>query len=338
MKSNSSPWLAGVLIAAAVVPSSGAAQSAAAPQIFAFESDEFWLDLHHYLYVLGRAKSGAADATREAVANAPAEAERVLQSLSEEERTAWTAAVDAYAANLSRRDLIFDRDLASLTLALAAADEVPSLADAAVAPDARNWLERVAPIYRRAWWPEHRAANRAFKASTQALVDRNGRAALDFVVRAYGLPWPEPGYPVHLVAYAHALGNYSTTGNLLVMSTNPNPTSRGSLPLEIALHEGMHQWDAAMMGMLRAAAPGKPMPTDLPHALIWMTAGEAVRRSVDGHVPFAEAFGLWSRGLARLRPALERHWLPYLEGAGTREEALAAVVIDSASAAPAGAR
>jgi hypothetical protein len=38
--------------------------------------DEFWLNLHHFLYVVGRAQAKTGDAKREAVADAPAEDDR----------------------------------------------------------------------------------------------------------------------------------------------------------------------------------------------------------------------------------------------------------------------
>ena len=54
--------LAIVLIVGAVtIPSTPA--HAQAP-IFRFETDEFWLNLHKFLYVLGRAQNKAADASR----------------------------------------------------------------------------------------------------------------------------------------------------------------------------------------------------------------------------------------------------------------------------------
>ena len=48
---------------------------AASSTIFRFESDELWLNLHQFLYVLGRAEAGMADAKRDAVSGAPADAE-----------------------------------------------------------------------------------------------------------------------------------------------------------------------------------------------------------------------------------------------------------------------
>lgn len=42
-------------------------------------------------------------------------------------------------------------------------------------------------------------------------------------------------------------------------------------------------------------------------------------------VPYAEAAGIWNRGMARFREPLGDVWKPWLDGRGTREEALAAL-------------
>src|SRR6185369_3529582 len=39
--------------------------------IFVFHNDEFWLNLHHFLYVLGRAENKTRDSSRMAVVKAP---------------------------------------------------------------------------------------------------------------------------------------------------------------------------------------------------------------------------------------------------------------------------
>jgi hypothetical protein len=56
-----------------LTPMSAQVQPQAASPIFRIEIDEFWLNLRHFLYVLGQAESKAEDASREAVAGAPAE-------------------------------------------------------------------------------------------------------------------------------------------------------------------------------------------------------------------------------------------------------------------------
>ena len=141
-----------------------AAQASQPPPIFRFESNELWLNLHHYLYVLGRAQAKASDASRAAVADAPADEARGLGRLTEAERGVWREAVAAYANGLSRKDLVFDDPLPAITAALADADDARSLAGAGIDAAIAATLERAAPIYRKAWWPAHQAANRAREA------------------------------------------------------------------------------------------------------------------------------------------------------------------------------
>jgi hypothetical protein len=71
----------------------------------------------------------------------------------------------------------------------------------------------------------------------------------------------------------------------------------------------------------------------MPHALIWVTAGEAVRRLDPAYVRTVDALGIWklnSSGarepLLRLKAPLEETWVPYLAGRGTRDEAMAALL------------
>jgi len=49
------------------------------------------------------------------------------------------------------------------------------------------------------------------------------------------------------------------------------------------------------------------------------------------HVPYAVAFGLWACGWMPFRNALQETWKPYLDGHGTRDEALAALVAKTAT-------
>jgi hypothetical protein len=287
-------------------------QATPAAPIFRFETGEFWLNLHHFLYVLGRAEAKEENASREAVAGAPADAEKGLASLNDAERQMWRAAVTAYAGGLSKKDTVFDATLPALTNTLARAGDggVPAI-DAAT----RVTLESVAPIYRRVWWPAHRASNEAWRTSTQALVDRHGRAILEFLTKAYGQPWPADGYAVHLSMYSNWAGAYSTDGQLLVVATNPTAGTSGLDGLETVFHEGMHQWDDGMIATIKqlASANNLAAPTRLSHALIFFTAGDAVKRVVPAHVPYADANGLW-RGFAQSKPLIDEAWKPYLDG------------------------
>jgi hypothetical protein len=244
--------------------------------------------------------------------------------------------VAAYAAEVSKRDLVFDAPLPAITNALARAGEAKSLTGAEVDPAIATILQRAAPIYRKAWWSKHRDANRNWQKSIQALVDRHGAAVLTFITNAYKLPWPATGFPVHVSAYSNWAGAYSTTGNLLVISSQSSDL-QGLYGLETVFHEAMHQWDEQVFEALRQQAIklNKFFPKGLSHALIFFTAGEAVRRVVGGvgsgngepdYVPYGEKFGIWQRGLGSFKVPLEEIWKPYLNGHGTRDEAFSALI------------
>src|SRR5438309_5441304 len=166
----------------------------------------------------------------------------------------------------------------------------------------------------------HRATNHAWMATTEQLVAAHGAAVLDFIVRAYRLPWPPQGYPVHIVMYAAWGGAYSTDGSLLVVSSNARAGTTGWSGLETVFHESIHQWDDAVDAILNADARAiaKRLPRNLSHALVFFTAAEAVRHvAPPEYVPLADATGAWSRGMEGLKGALDATWLPYLNGGGT---------------------
>lgn len=303
--------------------------------IFVFHTDEFWLNLHHFLYVLGRAENKEANATREAVVEAPGDQERGFEKLSAKEQTIWREAVSSYAAGASKKDLVFDAPLPALTNALARAGDAKSLNGSEVDPAIARILERAAPIYRKAWWTKHRDANRNWQKAIQALVDRHGRTVLAFITNVYKLPWPAAGFPVHVSGYSNWAGAYSTSGDLLVISSQ-SPGNQTTYGLETIFHEGMHQWDGQVIDVLREQARKANVLASgrLSHALIFFTAGEAVRRVVPEHVPYAEKFGVWQRGLGPLKVVIAEVWKPYLDGHGTRDEALAELIRRTGTAPP----
>ena len=300
--------------------------------IFVFQTDEFWLNLHHFLYVLGRAENKARDSAREAVAGAPADQESGLQKLTADEQKIWREAVSFYAAGPSKKDVIFDATMPPLTTSLARAGEAKSLTGTDVDPAVAPTLQRAAPIYRKAWWEKHHEANRNWHKSIQQLIDRHGADVLGFITRAYQMEWPASGYPIHVSAYSNWAGAYSTSGNLLVMSSQ-SPDLQGLYGFETAFHEAMHQWDGSIFEALRKEAikQNKVFPRGFSHSIIFFTAGEAVRSVASragepDYVPYAEKFGVWGRGMDHFKGPLEEAWKPYLNGKGTRDEALAKLV------------
>jgi hypothetical protein len=317
-----------------------AAQPSSPPTLFTFDTDEFWLNLHHFLYVLGRAEARLPDATNPAVAGAQPDAERGVRSLMQDERQAWAAAIRDYATRLSLQSNL-DPVMVQVTRALADADDAPTLSGAKLDAGLAATLERAAPIYRKAWWPSHLSANRMRKAALEDVIARHGAATIDYVSKIYGQAWPAAGFPVHMSGYANFGGAYSVGGgpSFVVFSSMTNQNS-GLHGFEIVVHEGMHRWDQVLFSQLAAQARSRNLlvPRDLTHAMIFFTAGEAVRRIDASYVPYADAFGVWSLPLsgatlpaARLKPILEGVWRPYMKGRGTRDEALG-VLIERAAA------
>ena len=303
--------------------------------IFIFHTDEFWLNLHHFLYVLARADNKERDTAREAVSGAPADQERGLAKLNAKEQETWRKAVAWYAAGPAKKDIVFNDPLPTITNALVSAGDAKSLNGSNVDPAFITILETVGPIYRKAWWKQHHEANRKWEKMTQALVDRHGATVLGFITNAYKLQWPATGFHVHVSGYSNWAGAYSTTGNLLVLSSQ-SPSLQDAYAFETIFHEGMHQWDDQIFDALRAEAIklNKFFPRGLSHSLIFFTAGDAVRRVIPGHIPYADKFGVWQRGLEQFKTALEQTWKPYLDGHGTREEAFAELIKRTAVTPP----
>lgn len=293
--------------------------------IFNFHDDEFWLNLHHFLYVLGRAENKTRDASRAAVSGAPADQQQGMALLTTQEQAVWKEAVLNYAAGPAKKDLVFDDPLPAVTLALAQARDTKS--PEGVDPSIAAVLVRAAPVYRKTWWSKHHEANKAWRKEIEALVKQYGTPVLSFITNAYGLEWLTRGYDVHLSAYCNWAGAYSTTGHLLVVSSLAEG-NQGTLGLEIVFHEGMHQWDDSVDAALQKQARriNKPVPDRLSHALIFFTAGEAVHHVVPEHTPYADKSGVWQRGMTREREVLTEIWKPYLDGRGTRDEAFAAII------------
>ena len=314
-----------------------AAPAAAQSPIFKFESDEFWLNLHKFLYVLGRARNKSADASREAVAGAPADADRGLASLTESERKTWADAVTVYAQGLSRREPIFYCDLAVLEGRLADIDDARLVEGANLNASLRAVLEQAAPGVPQSVVVFAQCRQIAlWVSSTEQLLKAQGPAVLQFITHVY-LAWPAGGYPVHVVDHALGAGAYSTYGDLLVVSSNSAAGMSGWSGLETVFHEGMHTWDDAVAVVLNAEAQatGRELARNLSHAIVFYTAGEAVRCVAPaGYVPLADATGGWQRGMTGLKPALEEIWLPYLNGSGPRDAALAALVRRTSAAPP----
>jgi hypothetical protein len=278
--------------------------------IFRFETDGFWLNLHHFLHVLGRVEAKMPDVKRDAVAGAPADEAQGLKMLSDSERQAWRQAVSAYANSLSKLETTFDRPVYDVTNAVRRASPDRDASTLQIDVAVADALDRAGPIYRKAWWTRHRDANRKWLQSMQEPL------------RKYG-PQMAGGFPVNISGWSNWAGAYSTYDSLLVIATL-NPGNQGLHGFEIMFHEAMHQWDEEIDARLQKIARANKLKFNdlLSHAMIFYTTGEAMKTVVPTHVPYAELAGIWKGRMGVFKPALDAHWKPYLEGKSTLDAAL----------------
>jgi hypothetical protein len=151
--------------------------------LFTFRN-ALWVNLHHFLYVLGRARNGTPDSRRAAVVNAPADTQG-FEALTPKESQTWERAIAYYQSDVSPKDAVFDRDLVSMTNAIAAAGYSTSLAGVVIPAPLRSVLEDAAPVYRKVWWERHSQSNRARIEELQGLLARYGKPISDMLTRVY---------------------------------------------------------------------------------------------------------------------------------------------------------
>jgi hypothetical protein len=302
---------------------------------FEFRSG-FWINLHHFLYVLGRAANGEADASREAVARAPQDLDG-FERLGSEEQRIWRDAVAFYQNGPSRRDAIFNDTLTGATAVLARAADRSTLDGLSLDDGLIQTLLGAAPIYRQVWWARHRASCEARVTDVRRLLSAHGEGIANRIAAAWQEAWPQTPVTIDMTAYANWAGAYSTDrhGGLIVFSCL-NEGNAGLYGVEILFHEAMHWWDDATQRRLSRIARDDNVtaPPDLSHALIFYTAGHSVQAQVEEHVPYAERFGIWQRGLARFKPALDAHWAPWLRGETGNAEAIRSLLRALASGPP----
>lgn len=314
------------LTSAAAQPSSTRSAEA---RLFTMQSN-FWVNLHHFLYTTARARRGLD--TRPAVTQSLADTTG-FGALPASAKSDWEAALDYYARNVAERDILFDSALVMFGF------ELPHLTAERLSPAvaARDSgigraLERAAPAYRTAWWPRHDAANRQWIAAARPLLAQHGDSMASWITRAFAVRWPDQAVLVDVSAYSNWAGAYTTDDPDHIIIASLAEGNQGSSALEMLFHEVLHTMDGPLFERFQAAAraQGKRMPRNPTHAFIFYTAGELARRAIPSHVPYAEAGGLWarSRDMGPMRPILQRHWQPWLDGKIELEEALRRIVAE----------
>jgi hypothetical protein len=294
-------------------------------RLFSFHSN-FWVNLHHFLYVTARARAGL-DATRTPITTALADTAG-FGALSAAQQHAWDAALAHYTAAVSRRDILFDSSLVAVNDRLAELEGAATLTgasglDAGIAAA----LDRAAAVYRGLWWPRHDATNRKWISDALALLAQHGDEAARIEAQAFRTPWSATPVRVDVSAYTNWAGAYTTEHpSHINVGAIGEIAGEGATKFETLFHEVLHTMDNLLLAEIRSAfrQKGKRPPRDPTHAFVFFTGGEVTRRLFPGYVPFAEAGGIWERNsdFARMLPLLRAYWLPYLDGRGTLEDAV----------------
>jgi hypothetical protein len=266
--------------------------AACADATFEFHSG-FWINLHHFLY-------------EQAMADTPPPSAS----------PAWQQAVDYYRREVVKHDWLTD-EAARINNRLANLDDAASPRDSGLAPDLIAALDAAAPIYKAQWWPKHDRANHAWIDAVSPLISKYGESLKKELAAAFQTDWPATPIRVDVAEYANWSGAYTTLDPTHINVSSVNAGNQGDAALEILFHEASH----AVIFKIRAVltdemkAQHKLLRTrEFWHAVLFYTAGEMVRRHLDGYTPYANKHGLYDHGWAGGLEVLDKDWKPYLDG------------------------
>jgi hypothetical protein len=289
-----SRFCAVLAVAMAIVQAHPIAQADA---LFSFHSSA-WLNLHHILWSKGE--------------GAPLPA-----AMSESERTVWAQGIEFYAS-YSKRDLVLDEELIAIKEALRTAEARTSLDGLAIDSSLRATLERLMPIYQKHWWRAHDRTNREWIAAVRPLIDRHGTALNQAIARAYDVTTPDNPVWVDVSVRAGPAGAYETGPVTHVMISSVDMGYRGYRALEMLFHERSHAWGRALARPIFAAAEEQEIkvPPQLPHAVLFFTAGELTARELKTHGIEYTHFARPKIYTNMCGPDCENkmavHWIPHL--------------------------
>ena len=286
---------------------------AQADVLFAFHSNP-WINLHHILWSKGEGAPLPAD-------------------MPASERAAWIAGIDFYAP-YSKRNLLFDEELIVVKEALRFAEGKANLEETSIDAGLKATLQRLMPIYLKHWWPAHDRANREWITAVRPLLDRHGAAIHETLARAYDVTTPDNPVWVDVSVRAHPNGAYETgpTGVTHVVITSVSAGYSGYAALEMLFHERSHAWGSVLAEAIFAAAKkqGVTVPPQLPHAVLFYTAGELTSRELKRHGVdyrhFAEGRIYTNMCGADCQGKIARHWGPHLEGKRSIADSLSDLV------------
>lgn len=270
--------------------------------------DGAWLSLHHILHELGK----KADPSQW---RAPGIEEIEATRLDANEAPTWSAAVEAYGV-LATKDPVFDGQLAQLHIALAERGSLPDLGNVAMPGDLGRHLTATMPIYRRHWESRHAQASLQWLSGVRPILNRHEDDMTVDLGRWLHASWPTEATRTQLCPYTNWAGAYSTLGPTRLYVGTLDQRNQGASGVEVLFHEAAHALIRPVRDAIGAAADAQnKIVRDLWHVVLFVTAGEVVRRRIPGYQPYGARLGLYDKGRwQQYNAVVARHWQPYLDG------------------------
>jgi hypothetical protein len=199
---------------------------------------------------------------------------------------------------LASKDLLLDYGLTAINNSLAGAKTLTGLS---LAADHRRFLEAAAPIYRRYWWPQHDAANRAWIADVSLRTAPVAPQIIGRLTSLYGVKWFDTPVRVDVARVGKSQGAYTTVvPGVHIIVASADASYAGWAGTEMLFHESSH----GLIQNVRAAvdqamtAAGKN-PRDLWHVVLFYISGEVTRQTLAArgldYQPYLYATGLFTR-------------------------------------------
>ncbi|MEO8503900.1 MAG: hypothetical protein ABI609_08400 [Acidobacteriota bacterium] len=296
---------------------------------FAFYSD-FETNLNDALVNMGLARKGA----KPELFHAGAEA-TCFEALAPSVRAGWNGAVDYYAQIISpagwnaRQQYLLRMQLVGFEA------EAKAMDGAEFVELARNFRAVAAPAYRACRWTAQDEQNRSWLAEIQPKLAASEAKLTHRLEQLYQATWKKLPVLVDLVetvdwSGANTSWSDAGQGDVLISST-----VGGAPGFETLLHESSHvlmdRSNPVPVALAKAAkAADFKLPGDLWHVVLFYTTGEAVRPILDegAATPYSPMlYEIFKRGSwAEYREALEKEWLPYVQGKRSLDEAATALV------------
>ncbi len=274
--------------------------------IFEFHSG-FWINLHQFLI-------------HQAAAPNPTESDS----------PEWRDAIAYYRREMPQDDLL-KPGAAALNNRLSAAGSADELPLAGIDATLAAILTKAAPVYRRAWWPDHNRSNLSWIDAAKPLIEKYGASMSKDIAAAYQTPWPQQPIRVDVCAYAGPVGAYTTVEPTHITVSSTDTGYQGDAALEMLFHESSHSLDEKLQTELQRELNARGLlfkRRGFSHAVLFYTAGEITRKYLPGYQPYGVRHRILENGWPGSLPVLEKDWKPYLDGHADLPSAVRAIVTD----------